>query len=320
MNNSPEKITKAQRREVARAEKLAAEIARGRQRLMLKLAALGLAAVTTAGVGIAWTINHQTDSQTKPAITVPKPEFKSGVTVEPSKEQIAKTLDNEIARLGYKRSQKEFDLWFKSGINKKYPYLSIPKDSPIRQETQQRLTRALNLMDQSENPILKEAVTFLKRLKDDGELILAFTPNAGDVKDYMTTGPLVEDGKFFFYMNVADDALLSMDSLQIAITLCHEVKHLQNIYQRDLPYRQQTPEVRKAIQDRVRQNLSEQIAEEASGYAQQAEAYLEQARLINGRETGSQNELVAYFYVVTGSNPQSSDWKEIIKKEFMEMD
>lgn len=279
-----ERNTRAQRRIRERGERRRLSQIRGNRPLLTTGRALVLAGLLALAGGAGYVATEGGKSF---------PRIVSG-EVQKSDGQI---IQEEIQRLGIKKSQKEIDLWSKNSFVPPATPLPIRRDEATRRESETRLEQAISLMSQSENPYLREASVFFQFLSASKRVSIRLNPDLPSKEGMITVGgvtPVVIENVLGWFLDISPHQVINkLDSLSLAMKLTHEFEHIKNEYLYLQEFQALSLEEQLArLEQRYRQ---EWFIEEGRAYGKQSLAFVYQAGLHGIHPRGSDEELVATF-------------------------
>lgn len=219
------------------------------------------------------------------------------------------TIQREIQRLGIKPSKNEVELWRRYGFSR--PRTPLTENNAGLNEAAGRLENVVRVMSNSENPHFREAINILGPLLISGEAELGLRHGAPDIKVMQAKADIKQD-RLIWVIEVPLETINRLDSIQIAISLAHEVEHLRNMISYDNAMRNLPAQSRLLAQAQRAQDLDNFIREEMRAYARQAQAYIYQAGLMGVRDRGSSDEELAVAWIRSGKQVDSATWREYL--------
>lgn len=227
------------------------------------------------------------------------------------------TLEEEVARLGIQPSESERLLWHLNGY---FPKQSVPVNEITHQEAGRILSTTLRLMQQSQNPHLRQATDFLKPLVDSRVVRFQIPPRLltrTSAAINMATSTTIENGKVVWNISVPADNILNRDSVSVALSIAHEAEHVRSsmVYIQSLPTSLSLEE--KVKRDNARRQIaSERIAEEARGEGKEALAFIHQYTL--GYRPGNRFDIeAAAIFIRSNKDPSHPGWKNYVASEIL---
>lgn len=216
-------------------------------------------------------------------------------------------VDQEVRRLGIRRSQEEYDLWFQNGHRQARTPIPLER---INLSDAINITRAtIKLMKQSENPYFKESALTVSKHESASQLFFTVTPNFPSIpRRFMNTRAVVMRGdRFGTEVQISAYSLINdFDAVSFSIGLTHEVEHVKNIFATDNP----TLPTQERFNFQTQRNLDpiEAIKEEGRGYGKQAFAYIYQRGLMGFSDRSSQEYEMAVELIKAGSDVANPRW------------
>ena len=274
--------------------------------------ATGLLAMATVGVLLAH--NRPTDVQPQPltisSTIVSERELKEEDQLLRNK----RIIQEEARRLNIFPSFTEADRWIRFGYPRSEQILSVEENIP---EAQRRAISTLSLMTQSENPILPPAANMLLSLADNDKLTITLSSSLrsdfSGKPSIMQTVLAIKDDKLHIFVIVDTNTVLNKTNATIlATTFAHEAEHVRSVVTFLATLDDSLTPEEKVRRQAQRTDLEEDyIAEEARGYAKEAEALLYVVGLGFYGTDSTLEELIA-TYIESGKNPNNPAWKTYI--------
>ena len=300
----------------------------------------GIIAAVAGGAAIVGGIGFLANKQPSSLQEVPSP-VESTPQLRPTDaflaEIDAKILDpkaiiqNEVKRLKIQADTDEPSRWAAfSSPAQQVSLTEILADSAKKQQINNTIYNVLQLMKDSNNPYFKKAYEDILNAENNGDLKFSVDPNlyTDDPKDF--TYALTRNGidrqnnKFLWQIALNPyDIYNNADGIIIACTLAHENQHLQDgIAHQKLLSSLATPDERQAFEVAKSRNIQEVTIEEAYGLGTGNQAYIYETGLMgfdlnNGSIPRKVLERYAAAFIVTGSNPESPDWREFVQKDYL---
>lgn len=281
--------------------------------------------VAVVGVPLALTLFtacSASNSQHEITPTLPPPAVQAK-TVPPTQEILTKTdqqiVEKETERLGIRLSENEGRLWRTFGYA--HSREKLPITDATAQEAAKRVQATIILMQQSENPYIKNAASFIMPLASSGDASITVymkgdSENKGSA---MSASPNLKDGKLHWHIAIAANEVLNNSSgIILALELTHEIEHIKNMiaHQKSLPSSLSPQERLEKIIQR-KNNPTEYIQEEARGYAAQSLAYIWAYGLGFRGGIGLSHQQYAAEFIRDGNSPNSILWQKYVAEEIM---
>lgn len=228
-------------------------------------------------------------------------------------------IRSETQRLGIISNAEEARLWQQFGYkyNKDYQQ-KFPTPELQIGEAKNRIDGVLTLMYNSKNTYLKKAADDFAQLKSQGFTDYEMLPNAlssGRQTSVMEAGPKIINGRIMGLIQLSATKTLSeTDDATLAIYLAHEIEHVRNIFEYDRTLPISLPAEQKLEKHLAKRgDKKEYLAEEARGYAVQAQAYIVEYGFGFSRHADSLEGLAADF-IRSGNKNDSPGWLDVIEK------
>ena len=271
-------------------------------------------ALAAAVIGLSCGPKHEAINTLPPA---------TPITTIALAEVLPKTDDQiimeEVKRLGISVNEQEGILWRTFGYNRSIQ--KLPINDTTSQEAVQRVQSTFVLMQQSQNPYIKNAASFIVPLvsSNDASITIYMGGDSEGKGSAMSASPELKDGRLRWHIAIAaNEALNNSSSITLALQLTHEIEHIKNMitYDKSLPS-SLSPQERyeKALQRK--NNPKEYIEEEARGYAAQAQALIYAYGLGFRGSPGLSHEKYAAEFIRDSSNPASQEWQKYVAEEIL---
>ena len=130
----------------------------------------------------------------------------------------------------------------------------------------------------------------------------------------MTTRPEVNGDQLKWFLDVSVNQILKYkDSVQLAILLTHEARHLKRFHEYDKASGNLTVDQRYTRLLQRAQNPVEHLQEEADAYGIQSKAYVYQTGLMGRRDMGSESYSIALNFIKFGQNSENPSWQQYLQ-------
>lgn len=257
----------------------------------------------------------QTPLTQRELVTPPSPptmKQTEATTPQPLSEN-QRLIRTEIQKLGIAYTDDESRLWQQFGYkyNKNYEQTFTTPESQVT-EAEKRIDGVLTLMYNSKNTYLKKAADDFAQLKSESIAGYVMLPDDRYLErqtSLMETGPEIVNGNIVAVIQLTAKRTLSEpDDPALAIFLAHEIEHVRSLIAYDRSLSQSLTAEQKLEKHRARRrDKKEYLAEEARGYAIQAQAYIVEYRF-GFTKGGSSLEGIAADFIRSGSQNDSPDW------------